>query len=325
LRRQVCDSKSVAKLVEERGPWAGLLFERLILWADDEGRVIAEPCVVKARCIPWHNRSLANVAGDLKCMDSLGLIALYQVDGTQYACFPNWHKHQPKQKNDRYIPSEIPSPPGTVASSGGSSEADRLQSGGESVPDCRQFGASSESVRSAEDEEEVEGQGEGVRGRGLSPLAAGKPPPPRSPGKGGNEARSRSPGRCGWCEKPKPADAAPTDRLLQDFHDGYRAKFGSCPTISPGKEARRLLAVLKAGKTQERVKAVILHGLDSQDTFLAKRGFTLSAILDNFDGIALSLDRGERHGETRQHSGAGARRHLPSPESEFSDSGLVAL
>ncbi len=112
IRKQICDSKSVAELIKKRGPWAGLLFERMILWGDDDGRLVAEPRVIKAHCIPWHDRSVRQVQADLEEMHRLGLIILYQADGTQYAAFPGWHQHQPKQREERYIPSEFPAPPG---------------------------------------------------------------------------------------------------------------------------------------------------------------------------------------------------------------------
>ena len=112
LRRQICDSKTVADLIEKRGPWAGLLFERLILHADDDGRFVAEAAVVKAKCLPWHKRGERAIQSDLDAMQERGLISLYVVDGCQYGHFPNWAKHQPRVRKDHYIPSELPPPSG---------------------------------------------------------------------------------------------------------------------------------------------------------------------------------------------------------------------
>ena len=146
IRRQICESKSVAELIRRRGPWAGLIFERLILHGDDDGRFIAEPSVVKAHCLPWHSRSEKQIAADLEAMVELELLTIYQVGDTAYGHFPGWTRHQPKSKADRYIPSELPAPP-------------VLQTAG-------QFGTEPEPTRSAEavavakavGEDEEEGQ-----------------------------------------------------------------------------------------------------------------------------------------------------------------------
>lgn len=110
IRRQICESKSVAQLIERRGPWAGLLFERMILWSDGEGRLMAEPTIIRSNCLPWHERKVTDVQADLEAMSELNLIFLYSAEGTQYCTFPNYEKHQPKQRSDRFIPSEIPPP-----------------------------------------------------------------------------------------------------------------------------------------------------------------------------------------------------------------------
>lgn len=111
IRRQICQSKSVASLIDVRGPWGGLLFDRLILWADDDGRFIAEPKVIKANCLPWHPRSENQLWADLSWMRTHKMITLYRVAGCWYGVFTKWTKHQPKQKADRYYPSELPEPP----------------------------------------------------------------------------------------------------------------------------------------------------------------------------------------------------------------------
>lgn len=135
VRKQICDSKSVADLIRQRGPWAGLVFERMILHADDEGRFVAEPEVVKAHCLPWHDRSAKQIDVDLDVMASCGLVQLYAVSGTKYGVFPNWNRHQPKIRAERHIPSELPSPNGGDLSDVSSDELsdDSLPVGGADV------------------------------------------------------------------------------------------------------------------------------------------------------------------------------------------------
>lgn len=134
IRQQICSSKDVARLIDERGPWAGLIFERLILWADDDGRLVCEPKIVKSRCLPWHNRSSTKIRGDLDAMNVAGLLTIYEENGKLYGAFPNWRKHQPKQKDDRYAPSELPAPPSSL---GTDPEPNGNQAGTKSEPTRR--------------------------------------------------------------------------------------------------------------------------------------------------------------------------------------------
>lgn len=110
LRQKVGESLQVAQLIRDRGPWAGLIFERLIPFGDDDGRLVADAPVVRAHTIPHHERPLEEVEKDLQAMHDRGLIIRYQVAGTTYAVFPLWRKHQQNPRGDRYIPSELPAP-----------------------------------------------------------------------------------------------------------------------------------------------------------------------------------------------------------------------
>ena len=146
----------------------------------------------------------------------------------------------------------------------------------------------------------------GVTTEELRATLSLSPPPSLTPNKttaktarAGAEAPPREPDRCGWCENPKPATAAPTDRLLQAYHDAYRKQHDTCPMMTPGRDGKALKNALRAGKDEERITAVIEHGLRSEDSFLLKQGFKLTTILSNFDGIALALDGGFMHGNPR--------------------------
>jgi len=106
---------------------------------------MAEARIIKATCLPWHRRTESAISADLQAMQQHGLIELYEMDGTSYGWFPNWRKHQPSQKSDRLVASEIPPAPG-----------DRL----ESVRS--QTGGSSEPVRPLEEEDEVKEEVKGT-------------------------------------------------------------------------------------------------------------------------------------------------------------------
>ena len=111
VRQQVCSSPTIAKLWEQRGPVAVIIAERLILWSDDDGRFMAEPGLVKARCLPLQARATRTIRADLQAMHDLGYIVLYEARGTLYGAFPRWRQHQPKPKPSHYAPSELPPPP----------------------------------------------------------------------------------------------------------------------------------------------------------------------------------------------------------------------
>jgi len=130
---------------------------------------------------------------------------------------------------------------------------------------------------------------------------------------------------CAWCARPLREAKSAVHRLLQQCHDTYRQRNRDCPTLKPGKHGKLLQSLLKAGKSEERISQVWAAYLESADPLAERNGHDIETFVRLFDGVARAVDRGERHGEARRNPGAGARRHLPSPESEFSDSGLVAL
>jgi hypothetical protein len=152
--------------------------------------------------------------------------------------------------------------------------------------------------------------------------SAAKSPQPALPG-------------CSWCNNPTSweSDSPPSQRIMQAYHDGYRArqtngKEPECPVI--GKDSARawrdLKAMLDAGKTDERVRDVILHGLKSENEWIIGQGYSLVAILSNYQGIAEALDGNKHHGsQTRGSSGASDKRHNSTPREEFPRSGKYNL
>ena len=160
VRQQLCASKSVADLIADNGPWAGLLFERMILWQDDEHRFVAEPVVVKSRCFPWHDVSVKDIWEWMITMARLGMVGLYAVRGVRYGFFPTGGVHQPKQRRERFTPSELPPPPArmyarlTARLASRLSDVSSAETSDESLPSrCRDV------VHEAEAEAEAEAEG----------------------------------------------------------------------------------------------------------------------------------------------------------------------
>ncbi len=344
LRRQICESRSVAKLIEARGPWAGLLFERMILWADDDGRMLGEARVVRAHCLPWHDRKLADVERDLEMMQELGMIQRYHVAESWYISFPNWSQHQPRQKADRYTPSELPSPDASDQETsrsqpGDDSEASRLQTASDQETSRSQLGDNSEASRlqsasdsepsrsaEAEEEAEVEEEEEAV----VAPTsgAASKSPPTRRTAPPNHKPSPARPPGCSWCTTPTPwetHDAPDVQRLMQVYHDAFRDRFGECPIVAEPDWAA-LKRLIGAGKSPPDIRDVIRHVLASDDGRMIDGGFKLRQIAAEYQGIKIALRKGVAYGTARFNSRpaqAAARRPAVSDPSSFGETGAA--
>lgn len=87
-----------------------LLFIGLITIADDQGRFRAYPASLRITIFPFNKRVTdTEIRKDLEKMDELGLIYLYEFDGSNYGYFPKWTVHQ-KLRSDRVKDSRIPLP-----------------------------------------------------------------------------------------------------------------------------------------------------------------------------------------------------------------------
>jgi len=82
--------------------WVGM-----ILQADDEGRLVADPEALRVTIWGYHRQVTADhVSQALAELGSAGLIRIYSVEGTQYADFPSWRDHQ---RVGHPVPSKLPS------------------------------------------------------------------------------------------------------------------------------------------------------------------------------------------------------------------------
>lgn len=101
LIKESCrSSKNLNKLsdFEER------LFWRLITTADDFGRFMAYPELVRASCFPYKPLSTKSITSALQSMQDNDLIKLYSVDDRHYGYFIKWEAHQgkPRAKTSKY-------------------------------------------------------------------------------------------------------------------------------------------------------------------------------------------------------------------------------
>lgn len=96
---------------------ARLLFVGLITLADDEGRFRALPSVILGHVYPYDNDAARKLVGWMDELMHVGLLSLYERDGTPYACLPKWERHQ---RINRKTASTLPSPRGLLTASSGS-------------------------------------------------------------------------------------------------------------------------------------------------------------------------------------------------------------
>src|SRR3990167_6935164 len=91
LRDSVRTSKTLHRLSAE----GERMFYRLVTVADDHGRFIAEPAVLRSTCFPLDDGKI-RVASVEKWRDELAqeLITLYRAGDTTYGFFRTWEKHQ---------------------------------------------------------------------------------------------------------------------------------------------------------------------------------------------------------------------------------------
>ena len=103
LKESICVSGSLDKLswFEE------VMFYRLIVSCDDYGRYDGRTVVIKNRLFPLKNDlTLQEVEAALMHLAELGLVKLYEAEGSRFLCLPTWLEHQ----NVRAKRSKYPAP-----------------------------------------------------------------------------------------------------------------------------------------------------------------------------------------------------------------------
>jgi len=106
LYPDICTSKSLASCSLK----AQLLFDRLIVQVDDQGRMLGDPGVVKAKCVPLlKGVGAKSVARALRELAAVDCIILYQVDQRELLQLANWWNYQNGLR--RAYASRWPAPP----------------------------------------------------------------------------------------------------------------------------------------------------------------------------------------------------------------------
>lgn len=105
LKESICTSDNLDLLDAETERF----FYRLMVQADDFGRMDARPAILRARCFPLRLDTVSEeqIQAWIEELVMNGLIRIYKVDGHPFLQFITWEKHQ--QKRARY--SKYPEPP----------------------------------------------------------------------------------------------------------------------------------------------------------------------------------------------------------------------
>jgi hypothetical protein len=102
----ICQSETVAQLsYRQRDLWM-----RLIVTVDDQGRLSANPTLIRAVVWPYDDIDINNVEEDLRVLENKEFIFIYEVNEKKYLQIRNWQKYQAKA--EWLAESKYPAPVG---------------------------------------------------------------------------------------------------------------------------------------------------------------------------------------------------------------------
>jgi len=105
--RMLSQSISSSPTIESMSEWAQLLFDRIVIHADDHGRMEATPTVVKAKAKPMSKREPYDFAKAIAEMISVKALTVYTLDDRTYLFVQKNEKHQSLKKPAK---SKLPAP-----------------------------------------------------------------------------------------------------------------------------------------------------------------------------------------------------------------------
>lgn len=132
--RAIYPSSCISPSLAACDPLAQLLFDRMLTQADDQGRLVGDPRVVKTLCMPLIDaatpRAIEKWLGQLAAQ---GMVTRYKAAGVALVQFVNWWDHQAGMKKS--FPSRYPAPDGWTDRIRGLGGDDDGDGGGTSSPD----------------------------------------------------------------------------------------------------------------------------------------------------------------------------------------------
>jgi hypothetical protein len=194
---------------------ARLFFIGLWNLADDHGRFRAHPKILRGELFPFDED--ADVAGWLRALQAVGLVALYEVDGSTFGWVCGFDEHQ---KIDRRSASRLPAPPDTARKPACSAEVQPIPANKPAEPADTLVEPAEVWVleKEKEEEKEEEKEREVLHARAGDRRGSAEEPEPKAP---------RPPGRpqdvpeqiwADWIAHRKKIKASPSQTALE----GYR-------------------------------------------------------------------------------------------------------
>jgi hypothetical protein len=164
-------------------PEVRLVMIGVVQLADDEGRLEADPVILRSQLFPAGGIGQAEFNRALEFLASIGEIVRYEVDGAPYVCVPGWRdkKSWQYQQINKSQPSRLPAP--LAEDSGNDPAEDGTTPGAVSEDSASATGAVAESSGPTPGGNREQGTGRGEN----SPL------PPPGGGGGGPSASPHEP------------------------------------------------------------------------------------------------------------------------------------
>lgn len=161
LNRSISRDRDLSDLVNEHGSDVGLLFSWMIPHLDRDGRLDADPEVVKGLVVPRIRRiNSGKVAELLRILSAKKLVEVYEDDrGLRFLSFPGFKKNQKGMRYDREAASEFPDPESCRQVSGLDPDQLRIDSG--STP--AEWNRIEENGMEGEGEKKVTGSSQSLR------------------------------------------------------------------------------------------------------------------------------------------------------------------
>ena len=99
IKESICTSDQIDQL----SPFAEITFYRLIVNADDFGRMDGRTAVLRSRLFPLRDVRNAQIEDALRELASVELVSTYVVDGKPFVRLPGWDRHQQiRAKKSKY-------------------------------------------------------------------------------------------------------------------------------------------------------------------------------------------------------------------------------
>jgi hypothetical protein len=266
---------------------ARLTFIGLWTHADDEGRCVDEPRLIRAAVWPLDDRTAAEVEDDLHALDDASLIVRYQHAGRRYLAVRSWREHQkidrPKASKLPALEDGTPVPPTPPQNqdhepptSGNEEFADTSANHRETIDDA----STTHRGHVAVGKEQGTGKGK-EQGKNSPPPSAAEPPPAAD---------------AGTAQPPGAETRDDIELICSTLADAIAANGSKRPNITKRWRTEARLLLDKDGRTVDQVLTAIAWC--QNDTFWRANVLSMPKLREKYDQLRLAAQRTQQ-----QHPG----------------------